>query len=187
MNERSDIEWIQQLKNQDPAALNDLWHLLFSYAETLAYRYGEDTTHDSASEAYRRLIERGIHQFRFGCSFKGFCRVILGREAMRLLKKKGIHIEVPLDEELFGIEDPTPLPDPAVVQNRIAPCWPRLTKHEMEIMTLLYGKSPATPQEIAERLSITRNYVNVQAYHARRKLRECLEQRGFHSSAEVLS
>jgi RNA polymerase sigma factor (sigma-70 family) len=61
----------------------------------------------------------------------------------------------------------------------------QLKAREEKVITLRYFQE-ADPDQVARHLGITRNYVNVIAYRARRKLRDCLKRRGYEKATDVL-
>lgn len=192
MKERTDQEWVRLLKQDDRGAVHDLWELLFAYASKLESRYRNlddpaSLVRDAAVQAYRRIRTRGLHQFRFECTFRGYCRVIVVREVLRLarkqLKHQSHHAELG-DVEMIPDEKAQLASDASQVRAHLEPCLDRLTSREREMIDLLYLKENR-PQDVADRLAISRNYVNVIAWRARRKLRRCLEERGYFSAGDV--
>ena len=187
MKERTDQEWIRLLKQNDQRTVFDLWEMLFTYGITLARRHrrDDDVGHDAAIEAYRRVRARGVYQFRFECSFRGYCRIIVLNEVRRLMGKQALPA-TELNEETVGqITAPRPV-NPGELLARLQPCLAQLTSQEREVIVLRYSEGQ-DPETIAGRLGISRNYVNVIAHRARRKLRQCLEERGYESAKDVLS
>lgn len=190
--QRADEDWVRLIKQDDPQIIHDLWKLLFTYAQGLKNRYREcddpsGLVYDATVSAYRRIIERGVYQFRFECPFPGYCRVILVREVLRLVRdqnKQPTLVELPDDEALAGDEMPLRV-DVYKVRGRLQPCLGQLPPRQQEIIERLYIKEEK-PQTIANQLEISRHYVNVIASRARRKLRGCLEKHGYNTSADVL-
>jgi len=184
---RSDQEWIRALKAREPEALKDLWALLFNYGSYYAYHYGvsEDVGRDAAVEAYQRVLKRGLQQYAFRCTFRGYCRVIVVNEVRRLLNPQEKD-PVELDEEVVGNEAPSlPRASRSEVLQRLEPCLEQLKAQEEKVITLRYFQE-VDPDRVASHLGITRNYVNVIAYRARRKLRDCLKRRGYKTVTDVL-
>jgi len=181
MPERTDQEWIRLLKQDDPQAVLDLWTLLLAYGRALD---PDDPGRDAAVQAYWRIKTRGLTQFRFECSFRGYCRRIVTNEVYRRHKKQPPLLE--LDEELAGEPDPDPPVDVARLRARLQPCLDQLSAREREIVNLRYSQDQ-NPEEIAARLGISRNNVNVIAHRAHGKLRRCLEGRGYRTADEVAS
>jgi RNA polymerase sigma factor (sigma-70 family) len=187
IQDRSDQEWIRALKARDPEAVEDLWALLFNYGSYYAYHYGvsEDVGRDGAVAAYQRILKRGLQQYAFRCTFKGYCRVIAANEVRRLLDPQEKD-PVELNEEIVGNEPPSlPRASSSSVLRRLQPCFEQLKAQEEKVITLRYFQE-ANPDQVARHLGITRNYVNVIAYRARRKLRDCLKRRGYKTVADVL-
>ena len=108
----------------------------------------------------------------------------LANELLRLMSNP-LPLEVELDEELVSTQESPPRIDLKKVRALLRLCLKRLTHRERQVCDLRYKESQA-PETIAALLGISRNYVNVIAYRARAKLRQCLEERGYHSSADVL-
>lgn len=184
---RSDQEWIRALKAREPEAIEDLWALLFNYGSYYAryYRIGEDLGRDGAVAAYQRILKRGLQQYAFRCTFRGYCRVIVVNEVRRLLNPQEKD-PVELDEEVVGNEAPSlPRASRSEVLQRLEPCLEQLKAQEEKVITLRYFQE-ADPDRVARHLGITRNYVNVIAYRARRKLRDCLKRRGYKTVTDVL-
>lgn len=185
--DRSDQEWIRDLKAQEPEAIADLWALLFNYGSYYAYYYnvGKDVGRNAAVEAYQRVLKRGLRQYAFRCSFKGYCRVIVINEVRRQLDPEEKD-PVELDEELVGSEAPAlPRASSLEVMQRLQPCLDQLKTREEQVITLRYIQE-ADPDQVARHLGISRNYVNVIAFRARSKLRDCLKRRGYETSSDVL-
>lgn len=189
MVERTDLEWIQQLKQGDEAAITDLWQWLFKRALTVARRYdqAEDVGRDGVVAAFHRIMQRGIYQYKFQCPFLGFCRTILVNEINRRLKPAPhlLDIDNPATPHPAAELDP-PVADAATIRARLQPCMDELQSREQEIITLRYVQD-LTPQAIAEQLGLRRNHVNQLAFRARDKLLQCLRSQGFVDSADVLS
>jgi RNA polymerase sigma factor (sigma-70 family) len=187
IQDRSDQEWIRALKARDPEAVEDLWALLFDYGSYYAYYYGtsKDVGRDAAVEAYQRILKRGLQQYAFRCTFKGYCRVIVLNEVRRLLDPQEKD-PVELDEEIVGSEALSfPRASSLEVLQRLQPCFEQLKAKEERVITLRYFQE-SDPDEVARHLGITRNHVNVIAYRARRKLKDCLQRRGYETAADVL-
>lgn len=176
------------LKQGDEEATHELWVLLWTYGLNLARRYcngdemrAEDVAHEAAKEAFMRIITRGIFQFKFGGSFKGYCRRIVVNEIYRLLKRNAKrHEEVP--EDLPDTRRSVNQPE---IRELLEPCLDQLTARQRDVIECLYFLE-LTPAEAAEKLGIARNNVDVIAYRARKKLKQCMEGRGFGSSSDVL-
>lgn len=189
MTNRTDQHWIRELKQNDEAAITDLWQQLFVWAETLAQRKGQgaDVGRDGAVAAYRRIMQRGIYQYSFQGPFLGFCRRIVVNEVYRRMTP---------EPTLTNIDDPTltlpsvtdtePKAEPATVFARLQPCLDALKSRERELLTLLYFDEKA-PQLVAEMVGISRTHVNVIACRVRTKLKDCLSELGYASSADLLS
>lgn len=191
MNERSDQEWVRLLKQDDPQAVQDLWILVFTVASTEAkYRYHgvdpEDLAHQAAINAYQKLRRSGIHGFRFDCSFRWYCKVVIIRELFRLMGKLQ-RDATELDEGAVGADGvPNPLAGDMDVRSRLQSCIDELPDRKRKVIELLY-REEKSPQMVADLLGIERNYVNRLAYDARIKLRECLKRQGFDSSDDVFA
>ncbi len=186
MKELTDQEWTRRLKQDNSDALYALWEMLFTDADNLARRrhQHDDIGHDAATAAYERIRRRGVYQFRFECSFRGYCRTIVSNEIYRLMSKRSLPT-VELNEEIVGEQDvPSPPANPKRVRALLQPCLDRLGLREQEVIELRYYKGQS-PAGVAERLGIKRNYVNVIAKRARDKLLRCLKEKGYHSSADV--
>ncbi|MCB0036804.1 MAG: sigma-70 family RNA polymerase sigma factor, partial [Anaerolineales bacterium] len=142
MTERSDQQWISQLKQEDEAAILDLWQMLFQFAVSAArkYRQSNDTGRDAAAAAYRRIRQRGIYQYRFACPFPGYCRQIVVREVLRRIPKNDPYL-VDIDtvySTAVAERDPLPKAEQETVQARLEPCLENLNGREREIIDLLY-------------------------------------------------
>ena len=179
MPERTDQEWIRLLKQDDPQAVLDLWALLLSFGHALD---PDDPGRDAAVQAYWRVRTRGLTQFRFECSFRGYCRRIVTNEVRRRYKKQPPLVE--LDDDLVGKPDPDPPIDIARLRARLQPCLDQLASRERDIVNLRYSQEQ-DPEQIATRLGIARG--NVIAHRARSKLRRCLQGRGYRTADEVAS
>jgi RNA polymerase sigma factor (sigma-70 family) len=186
---RTDYEWINGLKQIDEETIEDLWGIVFVYGTTVARRYdqGDDLGHDAAIAAFLRIKNKGIYQYKFDCPFLAYCRHIVVNEVKRCLKKlpepsvellDEIHEDEEEDLERLQIADNH-------VRARLAPCLELLSQRKRELIDKRYFED-ALPQSIAENFGITRNNVNRTMHGARQKLRECLEQRGFFTTGDVL-
>jgi RNA polymerase sigma factor (sigma-70 family) len=190
MNQRSDEEWIRLLKQDNPQAVHDLWILLYTYAVNAKRRYhtDDDATQTAVLEAYTRIRTRGVYQFRFDCPFPAYCRVILIRELLRLLKERASNnIENELDEEKLDPADQqveAPPPSRPVQRALLQPCLDQLTSREREIIQRRYFERQ-DPQTVADHLGLSRNNLNVITHRARLKLKVCLESRGYRSSTDL--
>jgi RNA polymerase sigma factor (sigma-70 family) len=161
--------------------------MLFTYAHNLALRrhQGDDVARDAATAAYERIRSRGVYQFRFECPFRGYCLKIVSNEMYRLQGKRRL-LTVELNEEIVGAQDvPLPPANPKDIRALLQPCLDRLNSRDQKAIELLYYEGQ-NPEAVAERLGTSRNNVNQIAYRARRKLLQCLEERGYHSSTDIL-
>jgi RNA polymerase sigma factor (sigma-70 family) len=187
IEERSDQEWIRALKAGKTEAVQDLWLLLFKYGCYYAnyYQVSEDVGRDAAVESYQRVLKRGLEQYAFRCTFKGYCRVIVLNEVRRLLDPEEKD-PLELDMEIVGSEAP-PLPraPTSEVMQRLKPCFSKLKTKEKEVINLRYLQE-LSPEKVAKQLGITRNYVNVLAYRARQKMLDCLKLRGYETLYDLL-
>lgn len=185
-NIRTDQAWIRQLKQEDTAAIRDLWEMLYTFGYNLARYKGQpvDLGYDAAVAAYQRLRTRGIYQYRFQCPFAGYCRRIVVNEFWRRLQKQAPPTEMFSEESAPPAETSTPGAWQHVL-DEIQPCIDKLPAREWQILYDLYFHQ-LTPQMIAERLDIERNHVNQLAFRARHKLRDCLRSHGFHSVDDLL-
>jgi RNA polymerase sigma factor (sigma-70 family) len=190
----TDSEWIRQLKNDDPQAIEGLWVFLHTQAHNLVktwpwiYGLSEQEAEDLASEAvihaYLRIRTRGVNQFRGDGSFRGFCRMTLVNRAKSLLPK----LPPPsseLDNEAIGRPDVQSLVSLELVQDQWRLCLERLSPREREVLWLQYDQSQSF-QAIADHLGITRTNAGVIAHRARRELRDCLEEQGFKTWSDFL-
>jgi RNA polymerase sigma-70 factor (ECF subfamily) len=191
MEQYSDHEWIRRLKENDPEAVEALWAELFKTAVSYARFRGidEDLARDATVEAYLRIKNKGIYKFTFKGSLRGYCYRILAREIIRLVNKASREL---LTEEFGskpstdpGTEDAPSRSSLDLVRQRIRECLDELPSREREIIELLYFAG-LSPEQVAEQLGITRNYVNVLAHRARKKLKDCLESAGFYTPGDVL-
>ena len=185
--ERTDQEWIHQIKQEDQDAMTELWTKLFTWGHQITKRYQQDEElgRNAAVAAFWRIRERGVYQYSFRGPFLGFCRRILVNEANRRMKPTP-HLDEIEKAHNIGEFDPESKVDQATVQARLKPCLEELKAREQEILTLLYIHEK-TPQDAADELGIARNNTNVIAYRARQKLHNCLKKQGYQSSADLLS
>lgn len=189
MEERTDQQWIRELKRGDEAAVQALWEMVFRFAvqATRKYRQNQDMGRDGAVAAYHRIRERGVFQYKFACPFPGYCRQIVVREVLRRIPKDDPYVVDigTVYSTAVAYRDPVPRADAETVQERLAACLAGLNGREREIIEHLYYEEQ-TPEETAEALKLSRNNTNVIAYRARRKLLACLEGKGFESAEDVL-
>lgn len=191
MTDRTDQEWIRQLKQEDPEAIEDLWMLLYTLAAKLSgQRCWDDAmtqealAQEAALQAYQRITKRGIYQFRFESSFRSFCWRIIGNEIWRLLKKQA-QPYAELDEEAIPQSCTHTLTNPDAIWEKLRPCLDHLSAREREVIDLLYGQEHP-PEKVAESLAISRNYVNVLAHRARQQMRDCLQAHGYQTADDLL-
>lgn len=197
MTERTDPEWVRGAKSSVPQVLDDLWVNVFSWSAALAKRYQQDEhcAQDVAEDAYGR-IRRNLDSYAFRCPFLGWCRTIVVNEMKRWLDKNGRAEKRNVDIDLTESESVSAvrimLPEPAArvsdagLRNRLQPCLDDLKGQEREVIELRYLQE-LMPQEVAERLGLQRNHVNVLAHRARQSLLDCLQRQGFASIEDVLS
>ena len=190
MKERTDQEWIRQLKQDDPESVTALWEMLFHFAWQAAkqQRASTDMAHDAAIAAYNRIRQRGVTQYKFACPFPGYCRVIVVRELLRLYKKQPpITIEIDdKNEERIGQTPPPRLAKTNQIQARLQPCLEHLPQNILQVIELLYFNKN-DPESVAQKLGIRRNYVNQLAHRGRKQLRHCLESQGYLTVGDVMS
>lgn len=188
MDKHSDQEWVRLLKQEDRQATHDLWVLMYTYGINIARRYcdgdemrAEDVGHEGAQKAFMRLKTRGVFQFRFGGSFQGYCRRIAANEVKRVLTRSP-KPTVELPEQLAAKPGSR---NASEIQLLLQPCLDQLSSRESEVIKELYFQE-LTPAEAAEKLGIARNNVDVIAYRVRKKLKRCMQGRGFANSSDVL-
>lgn len=189
MEALSDSEWIRQLKEDDPQTIEKLWEMLFRFGVAAARRYEQpdDVGRDAAVSAYKRIRERGVYQYNFESRFSTYCYSIVVHEILRFLKKASpptIDLEDAPPASVSHSDSPKKV-DIAVIWSRLQPCLDELDGRNRQILQYLYLEQLA-PGEVASRLNITTNYVNVIAFKIRRQLKDCLKAHGFESSIEVL-
>jgi RNA polymerase sigma factor (sigma-70 family) len=185
MTQRSDQEWIRLLQQGDTDATEDLWQMLYRDAVSVArkYRQTDDVGYDAALKAYANLQRSGLRQFRFQSQFRSYCWTILAREVCRHLRHTVETTELSFDPP--AVPDRYKHFDPQRTWERLKPCVERLAPNRRRVFELidLEGLSPAAT---AEKMDMKRNNVNQLAARARRDLRNCLENRGFLRSEDVL-
>jgi RNA polymerase sigma factor (sigma-70 family) len=191
MQERSDQDWIRLIKNGDPQAIEDLCLVLMQYAKTaVRYRCGDldqvtqdQLAQDAAVQAWRRIASRGVYQFQYRCSFRGYCKKIIANEVLRALHPI-LRQPTSVDEEVLERVAAEPQPDERAIMERLRPCLELLSRREREAFEL-YAQQ-FEPEEAAQRLNISRNNYNVIAHRCRRKLRHCLEKHGYHTAGDLM-
>lgn len=184
-SERSDMEWIRGLKQDEPQIVQELWELLYTAGLNRAHRYRQppDVGSEAAIAAYKRIRERGVNQFQFACPFLGYCHQILVREVLRLINKNNKKpAELDLDNQ--DIESLKRV-NGAAVREQLEPCWEKLLPRERKVLILRYQEE-LKPKAIADLLAIERNHVNQIAFTARRKLHDCLQTRGYQRASDIL-
>ncbi len=184
---RTDQAWIHQLKQEEAAAVADLWQMLYIFGYNLARYKGqpEDLGHDAAVAAYQRIRARGIYQYRFQCAFAGYCRRIVVNEFWRQVQQYSQLPPTELLEEEWADQDETAFQQLPQTIQQLRPCLDKLPTREWQILEEMYFNQ-LEPQAIAEKMGLERNYVNQLAFRARRKLRDCLEAFGYHSIDDLL-
>lgn len=191
----TDPEWVRQLKQENEQALQTLWELLYRTAIKLGWRYNcsEQDATDVALSAYDKVLTSGLNQFRFESKFTTFCYTIVVREMSKKAKKLSLRDsrELSIDgnpylEYTLSTPERSPIANITVVHDRLAQCLQRLKEIEQQVINHIY-LAGQTPEQVAQELQMTRNYVNVVAHRARLKLHHCLVSLGYHTVSEVLS
>lgn len=187
-----DDERVRRIKQQDEKSLDELWDYIYTRCLVLARRHGQDEqcTTDVALEAYGRITKK-VGQFAFQCPFWGWCNTIVIREMYRWLKKNQRRMakQIPLDNAYALVSDSAEQElkaDSNMLRSRIQPCLDALDSRAKAIIESLYF-GMMSPEEVAEKFSLTRGNVNVIALRARRSLLNCLQQQGFDSLDTLLS
>jgi DNA-directed RNA polymerase specialized sigma24 family protein len=185
MKNRTDAEWIAGLVINDPQAVSDLWEMLFEDWVHIARMRGEseDGHPEGAVNAYVKIIRKGIHQYQLECPFPLYCRRILVRESLRLIKRMPGPVERN-EDPAFPLE--VDRLDPEKIQQHLQPCLDHLSIREQDIIDQCY-KEGKTPGAIAGSWIIERNDVNLIALRARLKLRACLDKRGYRRAQDFES
>jgi RNA polymerase sigma-70 factor, ECF subfamily len=187
MAEHIDSEWVRSLKLNDSQVVEDLWDLLYSYGVRVAryYHQLDDVGYDGAVKAFERIRARGLEQYKFRSTFPAYCRTILVNEIRGRLSRKSF-IESEPTEDIPDGSDQAVFVDPDQIRAILAPCLEKLPAREREVVEQAYFQD-LSPQTVADRLGISRNFVNVIAYRARRSLQKCLENRGYITAEDVVS
>lgn len=190
MEAKSDQAWIRELKQENKETIESLWKMIYKFAvQTARQRQApNDMAHDAAIAAYNRIRQRGVNQYQFACPFPGYCRVIVVREFLRLYRDLTPE-HTPIDEtneELLGEGQSNPLIEKKEVLERIQPCIEKLPNNLKRVVELIYFQNH-DPEQVANKMSIQRNYVNQLAHRARQKLRQCLESLGYLTVGDVFS
>ncbi len=192
MNNRTDEDWIRLLKDEDSEARAELWEKLFAWSIIGARKRGQsdDLGRDAAMDAFIRIQKRGVYNFSYQGPFLDYCRVIVVNRVLSLIKKRRrdpIASGVPVEAiRQTGKEDPNPIAAPALIQERLQPCLDKLSEREQTAIQQFYFEGQS-PQEIAESLDITRNYVHLILHRSRHRLRACLQKRGYETGDDLLS
>lgn len=189
MSFQDDQEWYRQIKKGNEEAIEALWKKLYTWSVTLAYDGASDTmfAHEAAANAYDRIINKGLAQYKGLSMFETYCYSILIREFRRLLRKYPANEEdIDNKAEILGILDKEPEASLRLILARLQPCIDALPRKLREVIQLMYFQE-LTPDQAADILKIARNYVNVLAHRARKALRKCLEEQGFSSADDVKS
>jgi RNA polymerase sigma factor (sigma-70 family) len=187
---QTDQDRVRSLKQDDPQAVKQLWELLYIRGKNLARRYRQepDMGSEAAIAAYLRIRTRGVYQFRFACPFEAYCQTILVREMLRLIKKNSPHgmTEEEWQHKMLGAlaELPT-FVDAAALGRLLKPCLEQLSVRAQKVLALRYEEEQE-PQVVADDLGLKRNYVNQIAFTARRRVRDCLQRRGYQSINDML-
>ena len=191
MKGHSDQEWVRLLKQEESQATAELWQLLFDYGETIARRscrgdqmWAQDVAREAALRSFMRIKKRGLYQFNFRGPFRGYCRIIVVNEVNRLVKRQ---LKRQTDEL------PAVLPDESIPSTRkqqeiliaLQPCLDKLSSREKEVIVRLYLQQ-MRPQEVADDFAIRRDYVDTIAFRGRRKLKNCMNERGFENLGDVV-
>ena len=180
----SDAEFIRSLKQQDEQAVLELWELLFRDAERICAKWNldEDIGRDAAVRVYYQMMDRGIWQFKFQSKFRSYCWSALTHAIVRKWKYDPAQHQVELVEEIAASPDEQAASlDPL---EKVQPCLDELPEREQKVVSSFYLEEQH-PESIAGMLGITRNYVDQLLWRARKKLKECLEQHGFHSFEDL--
>jgi RNA polymerase sigma factor (sigma-70 family) len=182
MAKRTNVEWVSALASKNPRMEQELWDIVFRFGTLAARHYGQtdDLGYEAAAEGYLEIINTGIHQFKNQGPFEGYCRIIV-------LNKLRDRLPRAQDPQPLSGDTPAPKlgPDPEDILGKLRPCLGELSSLEQRVIDLihLYEHDPET---VARQLNITRNYVNVTAFRARKKLKDCLNRQGYTTSADLL-
>lgn len=187
METRTDQEWIRQIKQNNSQAIADLWEMLYSCGLAITRRWNldEDLGYQAAIQTYQRLMKYGIQQFNFHSQFKSYCWRILTNEVWRQIRRdQPAEISIEADPESTEIAQDEP-PAGEHILHLLQPCIEKLARRDWGICRKFYLEG-LLPQEIAGQTGITQNNVNVILHRTRSQLLKCLQQRGYHSAADVL-
>lgn len=204
----SDREWVHQLTQEPPdaAVLSCVWQDIykFCYDQIAGYGLDEQLAQDAAYETLRRLLRSlKLPQggFRGECSLRSYWRTIaarcvktitakeLKRQRQQLLLSVLGELEAPDGHDFVDVRAGRDL-----ILQRLLPCLEQLPPRQRSVIVLRYLTPNAagefvenSPEVVATMLGISPGAVNVAAAHARRKLRQLLESRGYYGADDLLS
>ncbi len=182
MKKRTNAEWVRALASRDPQAEQELWEVVYRFGILAARYYGQrdDLGQEAAMEGYLEITSTGIYQFKDRGPFEGYCRIIVINKMRDRLPRA--HDPDPLSDDAPA---PDPQTDPQDILGKLRPCLKELSTLEQRVIDLVHLHEQ-DPETVAGQLNITRNYVNVTAYRARKKLKECLNRLGYENSTDML-
>lgn len=190
MKERSDSEWVEGIRSKDPETLADLWKQIRSWVK--AKLKGElkknDYIDEATDAAYWQIIDRGVGNYRFNGRFLHFCQVISIRKALAVARKENRKPpQHPIDDLSIGEQmDMDPLANASQIYKRLKPCLDLLKPRDRDIL-LQISYLGEEPQVLADKYGITRTYVNKISFDTRRKVRKCLQDRGYTDRGDIQS
>jgi RNA polymerase sigma factor (sigma-70 family) len=180
-----DQTWIRLLKQGDEQALGDLYKALFELSNKACEIKGldEQFAQEAADHAYDRLLKSGIHNFDFRRPFCNYFYTIVSREIIRLYKKYKREIDSLVGQEEILVGTIT-FPYGRVLEI-LKPCLDKLSERAQVCIRAYYLDEEA-PEDIAEKIGISRTYVNVINYQARLQLKKCMTGRGYGQIGDIM-
>ena len=147
------------------------------YFRSLCWRYrivddGEQA--ELFQELVLRLL-RALPRLELESSFAGYLRRVF-HTVWRETREKNPSYALVEDPE--GRRSPLPAPERREIIAAIVDCSDALTERERTVFRDRIEESVSFP-EIAEKLGVTLNHLYVIYHGTRRKMRECLERKGF--------
>lgn len=183
--------WIRSHQKGDPAAFGRLykayWKRLFGFVMRLGGGSPEDTE-DWCQEIMTKVY-KGLNQFRFESSFKGYLFAIAVNHIRSLRLLKSFRKEIPVGEVqlLEKILEPASGPESGAISNEIARAMNEAVTSlpEAERSVWLLHDADCSWKEIAEITGFNLRYAQLLREQAARFLSDKLREQGYGSKEGI--
>lgn len=173
-------EWIQKLKANDPVVHDALWRNLHQWAdiERHLHKYDVVITEQAAINSYAKLTQKIIYKLDIRISFEGYARTVLRRCIIDLLPPAP---DVDKDEAWWSTQQ-SPQPEKRfasdVAYQHLKDCLETLSKGQLAVVTKRYIEGLSS-RKVAALLGKKPNSIDQLSHDGKKRLRHCLEGKGF--------